>query len=126
VAILSHDIAPKGSTGNGTFVIRNLWDVKRAEVEFEVEAVGATPTVTFAIEGLVPGGTPATAADWVVLAVIQADSTVAASNAAITVTALGKTRRWIDGLDKRMFDAFRVNVTANTNVTYSARLKTSD
>lgn len=124
--VMEHQVHPVGSTGNSrAYVMGVSREPQRVEVELNVEAVGATPTATFTVQGLVPGGNPATASDWVNLALLQADSTVAASNAAVVLTTVGLTRRWIDGIDKRFFDAVGVNVTANTNVTYSTKLKVS-
>lgn len=120
--MLSFTLHAKGTTGNGRQYIAQTADMSRAFLEFEVEAVGATPTVTFQVEGLVPGGNPATAADWFLVALSQADATIAISNAPIVVTAVGKTRRFIAGLDVRAFDALAITTSANTNVTYSSRL----
>jgi hypothetical protein len=128
--MLTYEINPTGSTGTDTSppanFIRNLHDAKRLEVEFEVTAVGATPTVTWNAVGLVPDGDPTVAADWITLALLQADSTVAASVAGVTRTAVGKDRRYIDGLDKRFYDAIGIIITANTNVTFRSKLKRQD
>lgn len=127
MSLLTYPIHLTGTTGvAGRTAIRNLADLTRGEIEFVVEAVGATPTVTFQVEGLVPGGNPATATDWIVLALLTGDSTVAASATPVTVTTVGSTRRYLDGLDKRFYDAFAVNVTANTNVTFRSTLNRAD
>lgn len=117
--MLSFDLAKKGSTGTGTAfspVTGGLERVGRIAVEFEVEAVGATPTATFTVEGLMPDGTT-----WVTVALVQADSTQAASSTGVTVTAVGKTFRFVSGVDFRFVRGLRINVSANTNVTFSAR-----
>lgn len=124
--MLTYDVHTKGTTGTGRQYIDGLSEATRLEVEFEVEAVGGTPTVTFQIEGLLPNTDPTVAANWVKLAYVTEDATVATSSAAITKTAVGKSRYYVDGLDKRFFRAYAVNVTANTNVTYSSRLNRQD
>lgn len=115
------EIAPKGSTAIQRYVARNFEEAGRVAIEFQVEAVGATPTITFNIQGLRPNGDPSVAADWTNLATLTGDSTVAASNAAIVTTTVGFTTRYIDGLAERFYSAYAINVTANTNVTFSAR-----
>lgn len=124
--MLTYPVIKTGTTGTGRQYIANLQSAIRLEVEFIVEAVGGTPTLTYNVQGLRPGGDPTVAADWDNLGLLTADSTVAASNAAITVSAVGSTRRYIDGLDKRFYDAIGVNVTANTNVTYRANINRVD
>jgi hypothetical protein len=117
--VLTFDLAKKGSTGTGTAfspIGGGLERVARIGIEFEVEAIGATPTITFTIEGLMADGVT-----WATLALVQADSTQAASVAGITTAVVGKTFRFVDGLDKRYVRGLRVNVSANTNVTFSAR-----
>lgn len=117
--MLSFDLAKKGSTGTGTAytpINGGLDRVKRIAVEFEVEAAGATPTITYTVEGLMPDGVT-----WATLALVQADSTAAASTAGVTVTTVSKTFRYVNGLDVRFVKGLRVNVSANTNITFSAR-----
>lgn len=126
MSLLTYTLHAAGSTGTGRQSIRNLADCTRAEIEFVVENVGATPTVTFQVEGLRIGGDPTVAADWTVLSLLTADASVATSSTAITVTATGNTRRYIDGLDKRFFDALAINVTANTNITFHSNLNRAD
>lgn len=119
--MLAHDLHTKGTTGNQFAKIQRCADFSRAAVEIEVEAVGGTPTATFTVKGL-PVGMVDIAANYIPLALDQADATVASSNAPIVLTTVGKTRRFIAGLVSRSFDAFAIDVTANTNVTYSTRL----
>lgn len=122
-AVLSYTLHAKGTTGNSLAKINNTADFTRAALELEVEAVGATPTITFTVKGL-PVGMLDIAANYVAVALDQADATVASSSAAIVVTAVGKTRRFIAGLSTRSFDAIAVDASANTNITYSTRLWT--
>jgi hypothetical protein len=113
-------LAPVGSTGTGRFSAGNLRGARRLAVVFKVEAVGATPTVTFTVQGSLDG------TNWTTLAVAQLDSSVAVSNSPITMTAVGLTERFVDGLDKRFYEFIAVNVTANTNVTFSAKAYQQD
>jgi hypothetical protein len=114
-------LAPVGSTGNGLFKALGFSRASRIAVEFQVEAVGATPTVTIGLKGLMPGGDPAVASDWVVLGMQQMDSSVADNNTPFALTAVGRTVRFVGGIDSRFFEGIAVDVTANTNVTFSAR-----
>ena len=110
------EIAAKGSTGTGRkSALIDGTAASRLMIEFEVEAVGATPTVTFTIQGSMDGTT------WTDMQYVTLDSSVAASKAGIVVTTVSKTHRFVDGLDKRFPHYIAVNVTANTNVTFSAR-----
>lgn len=105
-----------GSTGTGRGSAANTEDILRGEIEFQVEAVGATPAISWTVQGSADGTT------WVDIAYVTQDATVAASKAAQTGIAVAKTILFIDGLDKRFFNFIAVNVSSNTNVTYSARL----
>jgi hypothetical protein len=113
-------LAPAGSTGTGRKSAPGVSHAPRMAIEVAVEAVGGTPTMTFTLQGLLPGGVIATATDWIDLAYLDGDATVATSKAAIVVTAVGRTVKYLDGLDLRFFDAVAINITANTNVTFHA------
>lgn len=109
------ELAPEGSVGNATFDAEGFGPAKRIAVEFEVEAVGATPTVTFKIQGALGDE------DLSDLQYVKADSSTAAAKTGIAVTAVGKTVVFVDGLDKRLLDRIAVVTSSNTNVTFSAR-----
>lgn len=112
----SMELAAKGSTGTGRkSAFLGSVDPKRIAVEVEVEAVGATPSMTFTVQGSMDGST------WTDMQYVTLDSSVAASKAGIAVTTVGKTVVFVDGLDKRFPHFIAVNVSANTNVTFSAR-----
>lgn len=111
-------LAPTGSTGTGRKFAKGFARVPLVAIEFVVEAVGATPTVTFTIQALRAGGDPAVAADWLDTGYVTADSTVAAAKTAITRTVVGADTLYVDGLDKRFYEALAVNISANTNVTF--------
>lgn len=118
--MLSFDLFKKGSTGTGRGSVAGLENIlpggAKALVEFEVEAQGATPTITFTVQGSLDGTT------FFDIAYVDGDATVAQSKAAKVVTTISKTFVFVDGLDKRFFKALAVNVSANTNTTFSARL----
>lgn len=88
----------------------------RIMVEFTVDAVGATPTVTYTIQGSMDN------VNWVDMQYVTLDSSVAASKAGIVVTTVGATHKFVDGLDKRFPHYIAVTTTLNTNVTFSARV----
>jgi hypothetical protein len=113
-------LAATGSIGTGRKSAHGFDPAPAIAVEFVVEAVGATPTLTFTIQGLKPGGSEAVETDWADVAYVDGDSTVAASKLGIVVTVVGRTVKYIDGLDKRFFDTVAVNVSSNTNVTFRA------
>jgi hypothetical protein len=120
--MISIDLATKGSTGTGLKSAQNLEFATVMAVEFQVEAVGGTPTVTYTVKGCPPGKDPNTAGNYVALAYVTENAGTASSSAAFTTTAVGRNVVFIDGLDRRFFIAIAVDVTANTNVTYSARV----
>lgn len=111
--------APAASTGNNSHAAVNPHPGSgKIALEFNVEAVGATPTVTYAVQGTMvdsPG-----ANDWVPVAIIPSDSDVAAANR--VVTAVGRTYSFISQAQVRFFKKIRVVTSANTNVTYSAQI----
>lgn len=126
--MLTYELFRSGSTGSaGTRqYVRNMGDAGKVAMELTVEAVGATPSISVNVQGLVPGGDPAVAAHWVNLATVTPDASVATSNAAITASAVGKTFRYVDGLASRFFDALGVIINSNTNVTFQVELHRQD
>lgn len=126
--MLTYELFKSGSTGGASTrqYVRNMQEAKRVVMELEVSAVGATPSISVNVQGLVPGGDPATAAHWVNLATLTPDATVATSTAAITASTVGHTFRFVDGLTSRFFDAIGVIVNSNTNVTYGIWLHRQD
>lgn len=109
-----------GSTGTGAGTALDLGALDGGSphdqliaLQFEVEAVGITPTATFQIEGTLDG------TNWFAVArYSESSDTVDAT--AVTVTAVGRTIKFID-IRKRPLLQLRVNVTANTNVTFNAK-----
>lgn len=86
-------------------------------VQFVVEAVGATPTVTWKVQGSVDG------TNWYDTMYLT-DSTNVAAATARTATAVGAQIQWLSATTDRTYTQFRVVTSANTNVTYRAELYT--
>lgn len=105
-------VAAAGTTGNNTHTVGLSPQETQVAVDIVVEAAGATPTATFTVQGSADG------TNFYPLSLLQADASVATSNAAIVLTAAGDTLRYVDGLDKRFLRNLRVVVSANTNITY--------
>jgi hypothetical protein len=128
--VISYPLATNVGTGTGaalsgmTPVLGGLEGAMRLAVVVSVDAVGATPALSYQVEGSMDG------TNWTALALVSMDATVASSSAAVAVPspAAGvKSVRYIDGLDKRFFKAIRINATANTNVTnWDAELQRVD
>jgi hypothetical protein len=113
-------LAPAGSVGNQTTAAQRIEpDAEQIAVLFVVEAIGATPTVTWKVQVSVDG------VNWEDAPYVDnASDTVAV--AAITTAVVGaKTIYLHEGLD-RHFRFARLVVSANTNVTYRAELRQND
>jgi hypothetical protein len=111
-------LAPAGSTGNVTLPAGSGLQAKplgAVALQFVVEAVGATPTVTFKYQGSVDG------VNWFDVPYLTPASDTL-SQATTVVTAVGATLLWVDRALERSFKFFRVVTTANTNVTFRAEL----
>lgn len=112
-------MAPAGTTGNsastdGGVEVLLLGDAGYPQVAFQfvVEAVGATPTVTFKYQGSLDRLT------WTDVA-YTTGALAASSQATQTVTGTGTTVNFL--ADARLiYRFFRCVTTANTNVTYRA------
>ena len=123
-AVLHRTLAPVGTTGTGTFPLGGLDGAKSICLEFKIEAVGATPTVTYELDGSTnsDGSASNPAADvWEQLS-LRFTNPATAAKLTDTQTGTGTFIYWVEGLDIRSFAKVRLNVTANTNVTFSARL----
>ena len=118
-AHFSIDLAPAGSTGNNSHNAVGAGPPSgRIALEFNAEAVGATPTVTYSLQGSMqdsPGSN-----DWEAIALIPPGSDTPATTRA--VTAVGRTVNHMSQGQSRFFKKYRLVTTANTNVTYSAKL----
>lgn len=113
-------VAPTGSTGNNTHAsVQIQAEAESESFEFVVEAVGATPTVTWKLQGSVdqPDVSDANSAWFDILYVTDATDTPAV--ATIASTTVGKKVVFADELnDIREYRKVRLVTTANTNVTY--------
>lgn len=113
-------LAANGSTGNNTHTGVAIGpNADAVEFEFVVEAAGATPTVTFVVQGTDDDPSVADgSANWVAIEYFPAGSDTA-SNANQTVTAVGATWFSLDTESTaRFYRRFRLVTTANTNITY--------
>lgn len=126
--MLKTEFAPAGSTGNATFPASGGIEIDSPNqgggsaaiaFEFIVEAVGATPTVTFKWQGSVDG------VNFFDVAYIT-DATDVLAVAALTKTAVGATIVFLANPAARAFKIFRLVVSANTNVTYRAEAYAPD
>lgn len=110
------DLAPTGSTGNNTHSSVALNDISpQATVQFVVEAIGATPTVTYKVQGSYDGVNFFDA----FYAPASSDTSV---NTAITVTTVGISVIYL----VRPYKFVRLVTSANTNVTYRGEIYMSD
>lgn len=113
---LAHSLAPAGSTGNNSHSSLFVGGSYQAlGIQFEVTAVGATPTVTWKAQGSLDG------VNWVDLAYIT-DATDTVATATRTATAVGIQVAFLSNPVARKYDYIRLVTSANTNVTYKASL----
>lgn len=110
-------LAPAGSTGNNTHnAFQGIPDYYAAAFNFIVEAVGATPTVTFKVQGSIDN------VNWNDVFYLPAGSDTA-SAATQTVTGTGGTVFFLDDPSgARFYKYWRLVTSANTNVTYRCEL----
>lgn len=110
-------LAATGTTGNNTHTGVDSGPAPGPiACQFVVEAVGATPTVTFKFQGSLDG------TNWYDLAYFT-DASDTLSVATRTVTATGASVNFLDTVNSgRMYNKFRCVTTSNTNVTYRAEL----
>lgn len=114
-------LAAAGTTGNNTSPsVKIDDDTDIISAEFEITAAGATPTVTYKLQGSMDDTTVTDAAsDWFDLLTFPNDSSTEAVTQ--TKTAVGVYQLICD-LKKRFARKVRLVVTANTNVTYESDL----
>lgn len=115
-------LAAAGTTGNNTGTGVNINPPDGANAfNFIVEVAGATPTVTFKIQGCTDDKSVSDAnVTWNDIPYITANSDTVATTA-ITVTATGKTTIFLDiASGARFFTRYRLVTSANTNITYRA------
>lgn len=100
-------------TGNQTHGAVRTDANETVAFEFEVTAVGATPTVTWLIEGSMNGS------NWYAVNYVT-DATDTAAVTGLTSTAVGKKIIFLSNPVARRYKYYRVTTSANTNVTYRA------
>lgn len=107
-----HVLAPTGSTGNNTHTALQIGaDWSSAIVQFIVEAVGATPTVTWKVQQSIDGVNYYDA-------IYVTDSTDTAAVSTRTATAVGAQLNYLTRPTKFL----KLVTSSNTNVTYRAEL----
>ena len=107
-------LAATGQTGNNTHTAVEVGDENsQSAFEFVVESVGATPTVTWKVQGSMDGS------NFYDLAYLT-DATDTVAVATRTATAVGRQIAFLSRPTDRFYRYFRVVTTLNTNVTYSA------
>lgn len=115
-------LAAAGSVGNQTHAsIGTDADFDVLSLEFEITAVGATPTVSWVFQGSNDGPeVPDASSDWYALSVLPADSNTELA-AVQTKTAVGVYPASVE-ISRRPVRKIRLVTSANTNVTYEAEL----
>lgn len=115
-------MANVGSTGNNTHAsvpVDGTEGVEVLSLEFEITAIGATPTVSWLYQGSMDGSdVPDSSSDFFTLEVLPSDS--ATESAAVqTKTAVGVYESSVE-ISRRPVRKMRLVTSANTNVTYEA------
>jgi len=122
-AIACAALAATGSTGNNNHASVELGpETSQLAVAFIVEAVGATPAVTFKLQATFDRAKDVAdgAVAWFDLLLIPADSDTGAVGS--TVTAVGQYARYLAQAHSRFVRRVRLVTSSNTNVTYRAHL----
>lgn len=116
-------LAPVGSTGSNTHASVYLGSAHEAVVfQFVVEATGATPTVTWKVQGSVDDPSIADAsANWFDVGYIT-DASDTISQSTQTQTAVGAKVAFLSNPVARRYRRFRLVTSANTNVTYRGEM----
>jgi hypothetical protein len=108
-----YTLAAAAQTGNNTHTAVELPESARSvTLEFTVSAIGATPTVTYALQGSFDGITWDTTG----ISLIPANSDTGAATR--TVTTVATFHQSISQRQSRSWRWHRLVTTANTNVTY--------
>lgn len=108
-------LASAGSTGNNTHASVRTDAMETMAFQFVVEAIGATPTVTYKFQGSTDNVN-----FYDVAYVTDATDTVATTTR--TVTAVGATIAFLSNPVARRYNFYRCVTSANTNVTYRAEI----
>lgn len=115
-------LAAAGTTGNNTHTSKRATpDADKTAVVFVVEVAGATPTVTYKLQGTLDGDAVSDGnANWFDLILLPSNNETAAVSA--TVTAVGAYTSYVSQAHSRFLRRVRVVTSANTNITYRAEL----
>ena len=117
--LLSKQIFASGvNSGVSTNTLEPGGDVDEVAFEINVTAVGGTPTMTVQVEGSLDG------TNFVVCRHVPNDSETVAS--AQTYTTTGRRYLFVTNHLGQFYRVFRLNVTANTNVTFDATAFAND
>jgi len=113
-------LAPAGSTGTATHAsVTTDADLDSLSLEFEITAVGATPTISWLFQGSNdPVDVTDANSDWHSLEVLPDDAATELATVQ-TKTAVGVYGASVD-LKRRPVTKVRLVTSANTNVTYEA------
>lgn len=106
-------VAASGSTGNITGAAVHVGTYEALALQFVVEAVGATPTVTYKFQGSLDG------TNWYDIGYIT-DATDTVSTTTRVRTALGADITFLSNPVARKYKWVRPVTTSNTNVTFRA------
>ena len=111
-------LANAGSTGNNTHAsVPVPADADNLNLEFEITAVGATPTVSWVFQGSNDDpAVPDASSDWFPLSVLPGDDNTELETVQ-TKTAVGVYPSSVE-LARRPTRKVRLVISANTNVTY--------
>lgn len=107
-------LAESGSTGNNTHDGVAVPGHEAIAFQIVAEAVGATPTITWKIQGSLDG------TEWYDLAYVTDASDTAATAARTFASPAANDGQivWLSNPVARKFEQFRAVTSANTNVTY--------
>lgn len=125
--ITKDDLAPANTTGNNTHKSVSISDRSdQCAVHFHVDAVGATPTVTFKVQAAMESGDVDDASShWFDIAMQPSDTAGASEVTNVTKTAIGVYTYYLQ-MAQRFFKKLRLVTSANTNVTYHAHVYARD
>ncbi len=111
-----HAVGSVGNTNSPVAVIEQ--DIESVALEVFAEAVGATPTATFELQGSFDG------TNWYTVRHVPSDSEVAGSQ--FVVTAVGRKLVFLKNDLGQTYRQYRAVSSANTNVTFSTYLYVID
>jgi len=118
--VIVREVLPSGSVGAQTSPAFEVRDPNEGVAfVFEVEAIGATPTVTYKWQGSMQG------VNWFDIAYITDASAVEAVAAKVRTT-VGADVQFLSQPQARIYKFYRLVVSANTNVTYKATVSSPE